>query len=602
MIVMKYIYKIYSALFMFLIVCSCQDPLDKTQLDLIGEDKVWIDEALVNAYMADIYSGAEFRTGALSGNGTGRRHAELDAGGEARARDGIGASLLNGSMTDGSVDSNIDYWKWEVLRRVNVAIMELSDVGSPLDTDFREANLGEAHFIRAWVYFSMAKRYGGLPLITEPQDVLLSMEELQVPRSTEAATYDLIAEDCDMAVSLLADKSQDWGKATKWSALALKSRAMLYAGSIGEFGTVQINGIVGISDPDKYWNLSLDASRQIIESGVFELYDQAPGGTHAEKIANYTDMTLIDDPVANKELIFSERFNGPGGKGSSMDTYYHPNVDGNTGWGSVSQVYLETAERYEFADGTPGTLDRSTLVAGQRHDVADLFGNKDPRFYSAISYQESDFGGQTVWCHEGTYTGGVLVSGGTFNGKPAAADARNYFNSALMNMKGVAREATAGYQQGSNDWVVFRLGEIYLNYAEAKLALGDSDNDGLAKLNAIRTRAGMPTKTTLDWPSLKHERTIELAFEHHRYWDLRRWRDAVAQLTDVNNGGAATFTGLHWFYDADVDKYEIIVANETNKPEHTPNQRRFYPQYYYLPIGSGRIASNNILVENPDYN
>ena len=398
---MKKIYKIYIAFVLLLFVSSCQDPLDKTQLDLIGEDKVWVDEALVNAYMADIYTNAEFCPGVLTGNFTSRRHAELDAGGEARARDGAGGGIVDGSMGEGGADGIIDYWNWDQVRKVNVAIQELSNTESVLDIDFREKNLGEAYFIRAWVYFSMAKRYGGVPLIKEPQDILLSLEELQVPRSTEAETYDMIAEDCDMAVSLLDGKSLDWGKATKWAALALKSRAMLYAGSIGEFGTVQANGLVGIADADKYWNLSLDASRQIIQSGEFSLYDNAQGGTYDEKIANYTEMTLDDNPASNKELIFAERFSGAGGKGSSRDSYYHPNVEGNTSWGSVSQVYLETIEMFEYADGTPGTLDRSTLVTGQRHNLSDLFGNKDPRFYASIAIQETDFGGATVWSHEG---------------------------------------------------------------------------------------------------------------------------------------------------------------------------------------------------------
>lgn len=598
---MKKINKIYIAFVLLFLAFSCEDPLDKTQLDLIGEDKVWIDPALVDAYMADIYSGAEFRTGALSGNNTRRRHAELDAGGEARARDGAGGGMLDGSMGESGADGNIDFWNWQQVRKVNVAIQELSNTESTLNTDFRETKLGEAYFIRAWVYFSMAKRYGGLPLIKEPQDVLLSMDELQVARSTEAETYDMIAEDCDQAVTLLDGKSQVAGKATKWAALSLKSRAMLYAGSIGEFGTVKSNGLVGIADADKYWNLSLEASRQIIQSDAFVLYDNAPGGTHAEKIASYTAMTLDDNTSSNKEIIFSERFSGAGGKGSSIDTYYHPNVDGNTGWGAVSQVYLETVEMFDYADGTPGILDRSKLVTGERHSLEDLFGNKDPRFYASIAIQETDFGGQTVWMHEGTYTGGALSTGGTFNGKPGSGDSRNYFCSAILNMKGIVREETGGYQQGTNDWVVFRLGEIYLNYAEAKLALGDSDGDGLAKLNAVRTRAGMPANTVLDWPTLKNERTVEMIFEHHRYWDLRRWRDAISQLTDVQNGGAATFTGLHWFYDADVDKYEITIANETNRPERTPNHRRFDEKHYYLPIGSGRIAANNVLVENPGY-
>ncbi|GGW48297.1 RagB/SusD family nutrient uptake outer membrane protein [Arenibacter certesii] len=597
---MKKISKISIVFVLTLFVFSCEDLLDKTQLDLIGEDKVWNDESLIDAYMADIYSSAEFHMGTQQGNTSRRRHVVLDAGGEARARDGVGAGLINGSMSESGADGDIDYWDWENVRRINVAIQELSNTESTLETSYRETSLGEAYFIRAWVYFSMVKRYGGLPIIKEPQNLTLSLEELKVARSTEEETYDFIGEDCDKAEVLLEGKVQPWGKATNWAALALKSRAMLYAGSIGEFGKVKLNGLVGVSNADKYWDLSLAASQKIIQNGPFQLFDNAVGGTHADKIESYTTMTLTDNPITNTELIFSERFNGAGGKGSSYDLYYHPNVDGNTGWGAVSQVYLETAEMFEYADGSAGTLDRNTLVPGQRHNVSDLFGNKDPRFYASIAIQGTDFGGAPVYFHEGTYVGGVLTLGGTNNGLPASGDSRNSVNSALLNIKGIVREEAPDYNQGTNDWTVFRLGEIYLNYAEAKLALGD-DGDGLTKLNAIRTRAGLPLVATLDWPTLKQERTVELIFENHRYWDLRRWRDAEEQLTDVANGGAATFTGLKWLYDADVDKYEITVTNGNNRPERTPNERRFDEKHYYFPIGSGRIADNSVLIENPDY-
>jgi len=594
----KILYSIgFCALFLF----SCEDPLEKIQLDVIGEDKVWADEALVVSYMANVYSIAEFQLENL-GTNSNRMHAVIDAGGEGLAKNWPTISLIDGTMTDLGVPGIIDYWDWTKIRTVNEAIKKLSNPESSLPSDYRNTTLGEAYYIRAWMYFSMAKRYGGLPIIKEPQDVSLSYEELQVARSTEEETYDFIAEDLDMAVSLLDGKIQDWGKATKWAALALKSRAMLYAGSIGEFGTVQANGLVGISNADKYWNLSLEASTQIIQSGEFELYDDAPGGTHAEKIASYENMTLIDDPSSNKELIFTERYNGAGGKGSSIDLYLHPVTEKDGSWGSNSQVYLEFVEEYERADGSSGTIDRSKLVAGNRLTLDEVLGVKDPRYYASFAYQGSDFGGVPVYVHEGTYRGGILGTGGiSANGIPGIGSSKNFSRTGFMNIKGITRAVAAQRWEGTNDWIVFRLGEIYLNYAEAQLGLGTNLSDGLNKLNAIRERAGMPTKTALDWPTLKHERAIELAFENHRYWDLRRWRDAVGVLTDISDGGSSTFTGLHQYYDEDADKYEIIIANETERPEPTVGFRRFYEKHYYFPINSSILAENPVLVQNPGY-
>ena len=592
---------LYSIGICALLLNSCENPLENTQLDIIGEDKVWADEGLIDSYMANVYNIAEFQMG--NSGGSVRMHSVIDAGGEALAKNWPDVSIIDGTMSNSGASGNIDYWNWEKIRTVNEVIKKLSNPESSLPSDYRNTTLGEAYFIRAWMYFSMAKRYGGLPVIKEPQDVSLSLEELQIARSTEEETYDFIAEDLDMAVSLLNGKIQDWGKATKWAALALKSRAMLYAGSIGEFGTVQADGLVGISNADKFWNLSLEASTQIIQSGEFELYDEVPNGTHAEKITSYENMTLIDDPSSNKELIFTERYNGAGGKGSNnIDLYFHPVTELDGSWGSNSQVYLEFIEKYERADGSPGTIDRSILVPGNRLTLDEVLGVKDPRYYASIAYQESDFGGVLVYVHEGTYRGGNLGTGGTSaNGIPGIGYSKNYSRTGFMNIKGITRGVAAQYYEGTNDWIVFRLGEIYLNYAEAQLGLGTNLSDGLNKLNAIRERAGMPTKNTLDWPTLKHERAIELAFENHRYWDLRRWRDAVDVLTDISGGGSSTFTGLYQYYDEDADKYEILIANETDRPEPTVGFRRFEEKHYYFPISSSIIAGNPVLIQNPGY-
>src|SRR5690606_32567234 len=135
-----------------------------------------------------------------------------------------------------------------------------------LNDEKRQHLLGEAYFIRAYYYFAMVKRYGGVPIIKQVQYFTGdNIAELQVPRNTEAEVYDFIASDLDSA-ALLLDVTNARGRATRYAAFALKSRAMLYAASSAEYATVQLDGLVGIpaSRAAEYWQAAYDAAWEIL--------------------------------------------------------------------------------------------------------------------------------------------------------------------------------------------------------------------------------------------------------------------------------------------------------------------------------------------------
>ena len=140
--------------------------------------------------------------------------------------------------------------------------------------------------------------------------------------------------------------------------------------------------------------------------------------------------------------------------------------------------------------------------------------------------------------------------------------------------------------QGKLDWIDFRLGEIYLNLAEAAFELGNTA-EALDAVNTIRTRAGVPVLGEITRDAIRHERQVELAFEGHRYWDCRRWRIAVDKFSNDNRYAVIRrdFVTL---------KYRVDVL-----PFTTPNL--FLSKNYYLPITPARIGSNPKLVENPGY-
>src|SRR5690606_1363716 len=128
-----------------------------------------------------------------------------------------------------------------------------------------EERIAEARFLRAFCYFAMVKRYGGVPLITKVQSLDADSAELYPKRNSEKELYDfIIAETGEIATVL--PSATEAGRASKWAALALRSRAALFAGSVAKFGKQQLDGLLGMpaSDAEAYFQISYDASKAII--------------------------------------------------------------------------------------------------------------------------------------------------------------------------------------------------------------------------------------------------------------------------------------------------------------------------------------------------
>lgn len=592
------IYMVFVALMSVMLSCS-EDPLDRTLIGTFSENVTWSDEKLTDLYVANTFA----RTGFLPGAGEGSVHklvVDACAGGYSRTFGGwpAGYQFTRGAFSSqgGSGGNNVnEYWNWQLVRDINDGILQLENPSNTLDQDFKNARLGELHFVRAWVYFQMVKRYGGVPIIKVPQSLGTSIDDVSVPRNSEQEVYDFIIEECDLAEQLLDGKAQVYGRPSSWAALSLKSRAALYAGSIGEFGTIQLDGLLGINDADKYWQISYDASKKIIDEGGFSLH--GTGATTPEEAEKLYYELFTKSVDSNSEAIFSEVFFGIGSKAEDWERWNAPAVvDGTT----FLNTYLETFEMYEYMDGTPGTLDRSTLVAGQFHDMAEIIGKKDPRCRANIFLPEDEYGGQTVWMHEGLYVDGDLktVDVDGIN-VPAKGPARDIQRTGFFNKKRCNEEFLVGpaFEQGGTDYMVFRLGEIYLNLAEAAYAL-ERNGEALEALNTVRRRVLMPDKTAISWEVIQNERAVELTFEQHRYWDLRRWRIAHEELN--RPGSKPKYSGVTWRKDySNPGMYEIIHQTSGNATDSW--NRVFEEHHYYFPIGLERTQRSPALVENPGY-
>lgn len=565
---------------------NCQDVLDKQPLDIISDAVVWKDKSLVEAYLNDLY----FRTDFVNlDTDRGFNQGMIAAmGAEARTfgawqQPYIAATQIMDET--GPASSDVEYWKYSNIRDANYFIEQLETV-STFDQAFITQKVAEARWLRAYMYFEMVKRYGGVPILTKAQPIDTPEEELFVARNSEKETYDFIIAEMDAIFQLLPDSYADASRPTKWAAMALKSRAALYAASIANYGQEQLNGLLGFpkSDVTNYAQKAYDASLAIINSGFHELYD-----AEADPVKNFHNL-FIDESGANKEVIFAERFDFSLGLGHSFSNRAMP--DGFArGWGSNFNIYYDFVELYEFQDGSPGTSVTRQMLTGQEWDMADLFHNRDPRFRASVFYPESPWQGSQVLFHTSTLVNGQTRNSGFIDGTdwPAKAPNRNT-NKTGFHIKKRVDEGSVGPLDGEDDtdYYVFRLGEIYLNLAEAAFYLGKND-EALEAINTLRSRAAMPGKTEATEDIIRNERQVELFFEDHRYWDLRRWRIAVEVMDGVR------LQGLRYDYNWDTQKYKIRFVNGDGVT------RVFQERNYYFPIGVNRLADNPNFVENPGY-
>ena len=591
-----------SALVMALSFYSC-DYLDVPPINIIQDDAIFNSESGITSYMTTLYYDLpieDFRYTQQGFNVSGKGQGRLpNVSGEAMCSSSDDISTIG----DGTWWGCWDYGK---IRRVNYFLKNFPAYKSNFqNTVLADAWMGEAHFIRAYCYFAMVKRYGGVPILREPQEYEGDIESLKVPRDTEKACYDFIAEDLDKAFRLLPDNEEILGKgrATKYAALALKSRAMLYAGSIARYGTVDLNGLVGIDKAlaNDYFELAYKAVKELEKSKKFSLYRK-----NSDKEKNFAELFLAEDSPENIFCKYFQRNVNAHG----WDVYFVPYQYRGNGFSSNMNPTLEFVEMFEHKDGTPANFAERAKDT-YFDDPSELFQNMDARFGGSIIYPNAIFKGEPCSIQKGliiedgskkenatnyeeaVYTANdgqvyhiVGKSGsGNYSGNMTGFFMRKYLNENMPQS-----EVIENYSE--QHWIEFRYAEALLNGAEAAVEMGQHLDDALLWINDIRSRADIKQLSLSDLTvdKVRHERRIELAFENHTYWDLRRWRIADKEIETKQ------YTGLCPYFDINKQKYifEEVVAN---KYYYT-----FDVKMYYERIPDGEIAKNEKLKQNPYYN
>ena len=551
------------------LVVSCDDGLDLQPLDRITAEDLFADPEGTKLYMADLYdrlpiedltyfpiSNGGFNYNRSNPNNTGFTSAMLTQW----AQHSESNRMVSGDM--------LNWWDdaFKLIRDVNLFI----DIIPTLNISEEDKNLyiGEAAFIRAFAYFGLAKRYGGVPIITEPQVYTGDVDALKVPRSTEELTWDFIMSECDIAAANLGNSNGR--RASKWAALALKSRAALHAASIAKFGDkISLQGpaveqaLVGLpaSAANKYYQMCIDASEEIIDNGPYSLYKPSPSSVE-EAAENYRSM--FENPnIAPEEAILIKGRTIPGNNyGNNYNIWFGP-AQLRNGWPHPGRYCptLEFVDRFENYNNPGQDAPIVTTVDGNITNYngydptrqylsftnpLDIFQGKDARLQATVILPFSEWKNTQIIIQAGFVrpNGSIAIETNTrtnFNGKLiftyGSSDPELY--SGFSPLGGNHTKTGFGFKkflstepvipawnQGTTDFAEFRYAEVLLNYAEAVVESGLGDA-GKAKtaLNATRKRAFHQTEIDLTVDNVQRERTVELSFENKMIWDLMRRRE-----------------------------------------------------------------------------
>ena len=617
------------------VLWGCEEFLERPSQNILTYEEVFSDYNLTRSVLADFYGRIDFPGGRVNDNQQ-FRFLNCEAG---RSHEGP------------SNESNFadDFWRnydYTLLRQVNEFLIGLSSehANGQRASDVRQFR-GEALFIRAWMYFNWARMMGGVPVVGD--DIYLyipgetDINTLRFPRQTEAGIYDYIISQLDYIINnelLLStmgrgDRAINGGRATHWAALMLKARAAVYAGSLAKY-TPKVpelylpGGETGIpeSRANGYYQIALEAAKYVIDNGPYTLYEL---NTHLGE--NFYEATTIK--ANNEEVIWTRDFQSPGQHhgftNNNMITSEASEIDAN-----IITPTLNLVEAFEWSNNTNphvtdlrnGTLPVRTADGTDYvyyDNPEDLFAGKDPRLWGTVVFPGSTFRGSVIVYQAGQAHSRTQNDNGVWNytlvtGQPdnsvrdgmllTSVNGPDHSNAAFRNNTGFNFRKFMSYDRdhstrgrGSDVWILrFRLAEAYMIAAEAAMELGDQQ-EATYYFNYIRRRADMPELSAITLDDIERERHVEFALEHHRWWDLKRWRRAH----EVWNNDGGNFRATHWA----LFPYRI---NDTADPNHgkwifervrsgavAQNPRNFRYQNYYNFIHNDWLANNPLVVRNP---
>ena len=568
-------------------LASCADILDKKPLTEISDNDLWSDPALLKAFVNSRYNqvgvnGAESMQSSIVDETelTWLRGCETHNFARLSPTD---LGRMNGAWW--GWDNRSWSTKWTNISNCNIFFERVDNVGFTDETE-KTKLVGQVRFIRAFEYWDLIARWGAMPIITKSFSINDREEIVGQKRNTYKECIDFLVRELDQAAKELPANwsGDDYGRATSVAALALKSRILLYAASPLMNEDVKIPEVgYTTPEPDR-WQKAAKAATEALDAAQtagYELYN-----LDGDPSKNY-QMIFMDNTAANKETLFARMgTNSAGGESiSSCDQYNNPN--GYGGWGGNCPLQ-EQVDAYEVVkDGVASKFDWNNP-----EEKANPYANRDPRFYATILYDGAKWMTRNVETYFDVDSNGNITGGGKdtkFGNDSWNASPTGY------NMKKFMDEGYAlnSWNFCARNWIHLRMAELYLNKAEALFHTGDEEGAREA-LKPVRQRAGMPavTATGADLlEAIKNERRIEFAFEEHRYFDVRRWKEAPKYF-----GSTVHAITIKKYPDGkktyEVDKLRSDVGGD----------RKWDDKMYWLPISKSEMDKNPNLVQNPGYN
>lgn len=605
-------YKILALLAIALSFASCEDFLDKQPEENLTLDDVFSNRIYTRDFLSHIYTWMPTEANMADDGGAWRNpytagcdEMECTYGGA------YGHQINNGGWNPTDI-KRTQVWQesYMGIRKANMMIERVDEC--PASEDEKRRWKGESYFLRAYFHFLAFRAYG--PIILADH-VYQTTENIHVYRRSPAdAVVKFICDDCDKAISLLHDRAtwptNETGRATTIAAYALKSRALLYLASplyngntlFGDLkdpidGTPLINQVYS---EDK-WKDAMDAALKCI--------------TEAEAVGHKLYDEFKDDPVKNYQYLFlTDGWNSEMLWAKNIGTYQHHFNCGDPAACNGFSILCPTQEMvdaYQMADG-------STPITGYKNNgmepiinkasgyteegfaeeaypgrwekgVSNMYVNREPRFYASINFagalwKTTKASGWTEphYC-EFWYTG--MDGRGVVTGS-------DYCKTGYNMRKLMHPDSKHNEYWPRTVWCYIRLGEIYLNAAEAINEYAGPTEECYKYVDAIRNRAGLPglekglSKEQMR-EKIRHERRIELAFETHRFFDVRRWMIAEeTQGVPVHSMNIYEGTNLQ-----DPAFYKRIKVED----------RIFEsPKHYFFPVEQDEIDKheNNELVQN----
>lgn len=568
---MKNLYIAYIAVTLAIGFTGCSKPEDGP-LERITEDYVF-DPSDKNGkyaemYLNDIYSVLPDGFNRIDGN-------FLDAATDDAIPSQAGTeidAIIKGSL---SVSNNPDdAWSknYESIRKANLFLNKIDIV--PVSDAIKNTWKAEARFLRAMFYFELLKRYGGIPLIAD--EVLSPDNPKNFSRSSFEECVNYIVAECDAirdAVQKDPLPSTDYGRISNGAVLALKSRTLLYAASPlyngGNTGSSPAQQLLqGYASFDKErWNRAAVAANDLISgaAGKFSLLSAANFKANQVFLnRRNSEVILAHLGADNKDL---ETDNGPVG-------YSNPNLASG-----------RTNPTQNLVDAFPGANGRPISESASLYNEQDPYSNRDPRLAQTVLFN----GAEWLKLPIETFEGGKDKP----NNTTRQTNTGYYLRKFLGNF-----EASSQYGNSPHNYPIFRYADMLLSYAEAKNEYLDAPDASIYQvLYDLRLRAGIARGSQAGYSHglknimtkeemrqvIRNERRLELAFEEHRFWDLRRWKLADEVLNQPLAGMKITKAAGGSLSFEKVQVADIAFVD---------------PKMYFYPIPDSEILKNSNLVQN----